>query len=165
MMKKKIEKEISHKEKLEFYHKYNDEEFLAKLRQTEDKYAKIGFKFLQIFMIAAVVGGFFSLWLCLFMLPAIIVPFSMMIVSYKINKKRIDNLTENMTYKKFMEMFDNGEWQDIVKELNEQIPENRECKFKTESHPSIIQELKNHDCPYMDKDKSFHEDNHDDLLL
>ena len=35
MMKKKIEKEISHKEKLEFYHKYNDEEFLAKLKQTK----------------------------------------------------------------------------------------------------------------------------------
>ena len=162
-MKKKTEKEISHEEKIEFYHKYNDEKFLKSLKDTEDKYAKIGFRFLQIFMILALVGGIFSLWLCLFMIPAIVVPFSMMIVSYRINKKRIDNLTPNMTLKKFMEMFDNGEWKEIVTELAEPTPNQAECKYKSKSYPSIVKELKNHDCPYIDRDKVLHDDNHDNF--
>ena len=163
-MKKNFNKEISHEEKIEFYHKYNDEKFLATLRQTEDKCSKIGFRFLQIFFILAFVGGIFSLWLCLFMVPAMVVPMIMLGISYKINKKRIDNLTPNMTYKEFMKMFDNGEWKQIVQELNDQAANNKEdTPLNICPRPSMVKELKKQDCPYIDEDKALHPDNHDDF--
>lgn len=156
-----MKKEISHEEKIEFYHKYNDKEFQKSLQTTEDKYAKVGFILLEIFLTLSVIGGFLTLWLWLSIIPAITCPLTTMAISHNKNKKRIDALTKNMTYKTFVKMFDNGEWENIVKELNDEVPRSQN---ETDHHVSIVEELKNHDCSYFDSDKTL-ENNHDDLSL
>jgi hypothetical protein len=70
-----------------------------------------------------------------------------------------------MTYEKFIEMFDNGEWQQIVRELNDEFIVEQDYITIDEDHPSIIDELKKHDYLYLDEDKAFHDDNHDNFSL
>ena len=124
-----MKKEISHKEKLEFYKKYNSEEFIKELKRDEDKYNKIGFNGLMILLLISVIGTFFCLWFAMLMLPCIDFPFCTMAVSFKSYKKKVDNLTPNITYKDFMKMYKNGEWQQLAKEVDNNLQVNEKPKY------------------------------------
>ena len=158
-----MKKVISHQEKLEFYKKYNSPEFIKELSQDEEKFKVIGFWGLTSMTLLTVILLSFSYWFGFLMFPTVSFPFCMMAASFFSYKKKVANLTKNITYKDFIEMYKNGEWQQIAKEIN---TASQEISEKPKYYkPSIMTEIKNHGCSYVDEDKLLHKNDHDDLSV
>lgn len=157
-----MKKEISFKEKLEFYKKYNSPEFIKELSQDEEKFKVIGFWGLTTMSLITAILLSFSYWFGFLMFPTLAFPFCIMTASFFSYKKKVENLTKNITYKDFIEMCNNGEWQQLAKEVdkNSQQVNEKPKYYKT----SIINEIKNHGCPY-DEDRLLHKNDHDDLSV
>ena len=114
-MKKKVKKQISNEEKLEFYKKYTDKEFLLELDKMQDKYFKIGHTAIKIFFSIGVIGMFFTPWIIFAFLPGFVIPIVCIHLSNKKHQEAVEKLTENITFDYFLEMVETGEWYEIAK--------------------------------------------------
>ena len=113
-----MKKEISHQDKLNFYKKFHSESFIKLYQSLEQRSAGYGFMLTRVVSMGAFVAGFFFPWFFLVFLSVETPIMINEINRHKKKKKLIESLVEGITYNDFVEMTENGEWQQLGMELS-----------------------------------------------
>ena len=112
-----MKKEITHQDKLNFYKKFHSEDFIKLYQSLEQRSAGYGFMLTRVLSTAAFIAGFFIPWFFLVLLATDLPILVHDINRHKKRKLLIESLVEGITYRDFVEMTENGEWQQLGAEL------------------------------------------------
>lgn len=149
-MKKQSIKNFSDEDILDFYTKYRDKDFQAKLQNIEDKYAKIGITSIKIFFVLGLIGMFISPWCVFIFFPGFIIPTSTLFLSHRKTKKEINKLSPVIKYDDFIHLVETCAFAKIKK----QPP------MKDEHHES-----KYVNCSSLNFENNFKKEDENDLTL
>jgi len=114
-----MKKRISHKEKLEFYKKFNSTEFNDKLDKMTGELVVKG---IVSFLVLSGISLFFGLatnpLYFLGLIPSVANCFIFGWFNKLFQKREISKLTPNIDYKDFKEMQESGEWYKLANEIH-----------------------------------------------